>query len=153
MISLEEYLDESRQYGSPRAPRHQGASKEEERANAEKSAINQKHTEGEWTFVPTIHASSQAFLRRGRLTAKDWKKIHANVIERIESFTRPIKTGYYVFYSKSYNQVYVVDLNADNKRIRIITVLPQGRSRPQDGTTRIMVEGIEIEDYEIVFVD
>lgn len=121
-------------------------SKEDEIDNAKNSAINFPFRLNGWTFDVSIHAASQSHDRRPDMSKDDWKKFHRNVIY---DSPKKMKNGYYLFYSKSFEQGYVTSVRGKN--VRIVTVLPKGRSGAKDNTTKIIIEsfGYELEYIEV----
>lgn len=149
MIHFSQLL-ESRQYGGPRgkkAPGGRGMSKEEERELAELSAFTFPFRYIGYKVEPSIHAAAQAHLRRPDMDRDTWKKMHRNVVMTIKG--KNLGTGDYVFYSKSLKQAYVASYNTRQKMIRVLTVLPEGRSNPKPGTTRMVTESLNIQIIEV----
>lgn len=124
--------------------KQQDYNKDDERQNARNSSINFVFKVQGWEIQPTIHAASQQSIRRPDLDQEDWKRLHRNVIH---GAPKNIKTGEYLFFSRSFDQGYVAAYN--RKRLRIVTVLPKGRGNPKDGTTKILVEALELEMIEV----
>lgn len=145
MLKFSEFIAESFQQGSPKAPR----SKEEEMEVAKQSPIFQKTQYQGWSFDVSVHAAAQAYDRRPEFEFDDWKKLHRNALMGLMK-TSGAKSGDYIFHSKSLDQAYVAAVDTRRKTFRIITVLPKGRSNPKPGTERLMVEGVEI---DAVFVE
>lgn len=120
-------------------------SKYEEKQLAEKSSLNKKLMFRDWLINPTIHACAQAHLRRPDFDINDWKIIHSRMMAYIINNVGQIK-GDYVFFSKSLNQGYVVEIINSKKRINIVTVLPKGRSQPKNNTEKVIIENRVIID-------
>lgn len=147
MKSFSNFLLESQQWGSGKAVR----SKEEEMEVAKMSPIFKKFALQGWTFEATIHAAAQAYDRRPGFEVDDWKKMHRSVLEAIKK--NKSGDGEYLFFSKSADQAYIAAVKAKQKMVRIITVLPKGKSFPLPGTEKLIVEGIAVEIKEIIEVD
>jgi len=114
--------------------------KEAERQNALKS--NVKNIQIGTVFVSiTTHAASQAVVRRSDLEPKDWEIIFKRCINDIKNRGN----GYYLYYSKSYEQGIIVFWN--HSTIAVITILPKGRANPKPGTDKIIIEKIEYDFY------
>lgn len=109
------------------------AEKEEERKNALKSNIKKMMFGNIFVNIST-HAASQAVVRRSDLEPKDWEII----LKRIVNNIKQRKNGYYLYFSKSYEQGIIVYWNLTI--LSVITVLPKGRSNPKPGTDKIMIE-------------
>lgn len=149
-MSFLQYLQESSQFGEPKAPR----SKAEEFEIAKASPIyqtNRMNIHG-WVIMISIHAAAQAYDRRPGFELDDWKKLHTNIVNKIQKFPS-FKPGEYIFFSNSLQQAYVCKVDSDRKTITIITVLPRGRSNPKPGTQKMLVEGVEICILSTVIVD
>ena len=101
----------------------------------------------DWTIIPTAHSGAQALMRVPEYDLDDWKLIHLRMMDHILNNT--IASGHYLFYSKSLEQGYVVDINVDNKKIKIVTILPKRRNNPKPGTEKILVENQYI-DVQII---
>lgn len=156
MITFKQMIEESFQYGGSQN-RRVDISKAEELEISKISSFHNRFVHQGWNFLPTIHASARAFIRVPEYEAEDWFKLHKNVVAKINSLATTIKAGSYVFYSKSMNQAYVAAVDPDKKLIKIITVLPKGKSSPAGGdqtrgkTVRMIVEGVVVE--KIVYID
>lgn len=101
-----------------------------------------------WEFIALgNHAKARAFQRRPDLTDKDWKSLHSKVFWKIRD--DKLKSGVYLFYSKSMEQGYVCRVLKEKKQVKIITVLPKGAKNPsvgsdtQEKTKLAMMEGFE----------
>jgi hypothetical protein len=146
MKHFKQYIEESFQSGRPKNTR----SKSEEMEIAKQSPIYKKATYNGWKIDVSVHAAAQAFDRRPDFEYDDWMKLHQRAID---SFSKNKVDGEYIYFSKSLDQGYVVAMSGRAKSMRIITVLPKGRSNPKPGTKQMMVEGVEIEILETIFVD
>nr|DAF18166.1 MAG TPA: hypothetical protein [Caudoviricetes sp.] len=101
-----------------------------------------------WEFIALgNHAKARAFQRRPDMTDKDWKSLHSKVFWKIRD--DKLKSGVYLFYSKSMEQGYVCRVLKDKKQVKIITVLPKGAKNPslgsdtQEKTQLAVMEGAE----------
>lgn len=146
MISLKEFrqLVESFQQDRFSGRGAQGYNKDDEKANAKNAAINFVFKVNGWEFSPSIHAASQQYIRRPDMSQDDWKRMHRNVIH---GAPKGMKNGEYLFFSKSFDQGYVVVYN--NRKVRIVTVLPKSKGHAKDGTTKVIVESIGLEIIEV----
>lgn len=150
--SFKSFFAESSQQGFPKSIR----SKSEEMEIAKLSPLFVKFNYQGWTFEPTIHAAAQSYDRRPDLEVNDWKKMHRNVLFGLKSSGgAKVADGEYLFFSKSADQAYVAAVNSRQKQIRIVTVLPKGRSFPKPGTDKMIVEvaGEVFQFEKIVEVD
>lgn len=109
--------------------------KEEERANAMKSALRQNVFNGIQVRIST-HAGSQAKVRRSDLEVKDWNIILDRITKDLKDKNLP--KADYLFYSKSYEQGVVAGW--DTEKLSIITALPKNRFNRKPGTEFVMVE-------------
>lgn len=110
-----------------------------------------------WEFIALgNHAKARAFQRRPDMTDKDWKSLHSKVFWKIRD--DKLKSGVYLFYSKSMEQGYVCRVLKDKKQVKIITVLPKGAKNPslgsdtQEKTKLAMMEGFEY-STEIILLE
>lgn len=155
MKTLSEMIEESYQYGGSQN-RRVSMSKSEELQLSKSSSFHNRYVNRNWTFIPTVHASARAYTRIPEFEAEDWFKMHRSVVDKFDSLSSPIRDGVYVFYSKSMNQAYVAAVDAGARRVKIITVLPRGKSSPKGGnqktkTVRMIIEGVVVED--ILYID
>ena len=139
-------LFEYRQQGGARGFRGK-VTKDDERELAELSALKKSYRLGELTIRPTLHSSAQAYQRRPDMSVEDWRDFHLQVVKKIRDDQMP--GGEYIFFSRSMNQAYVVSYNERKKLIKIITVLPEGRSRPKPGTKKVLMESGILQYVEI----
>ena len=122
----------------------QSRTKEEELELAKNSPLFKHIKLKGWLVKSSIHASAQAEDRRKEFTLKDWKKLHIKGIAELESENVYPTSEFFLIYSKSQEQGYIVKVSWRRKDIRIITVLPKGKNTPKDGTSKLVVEGLEI---------
>lgn len=142
MKTIKDILIESSQMDRfARARNATKRSKGEEKQVANSSAIFFHYNFKEWKFKATIHAAAQEFDRRPDMTESDWKDFHRRVYDKLEKM-KPID-GEFIFFSKKYQQAYVAAVDFESKSVRVITVLPKGRSNPKPGTVRMIIEGVE----------
>ena len=145
MIKLQEYI----QSGGPKSAIRQVKSKEEEMELAKIAPLFFKFPYQGWTMFPSIHAAARSYERRPDMEVDDWKKLHRRVADYLQKSTKK-QSGEYLFYSKSLQQGYVAVVAYNTKTVKIITVLPRGRSNPDSNTTKIIVENKEIELLDII---
>jgi len=131
MIKLQEYI----QSGGPKSAIRQVKSKEEEMELAK--------------IAPLFFKFPYQGERRPDMEVDDWKKLHRRVADYLQKSTKK-QSGEYLFYSKSLQQGYVAVVAYNTKTVKIITVLPRGRSNPDSNTTKIIVENKEIELLDII---
>ena len=103
-----------------------------------------------WQFIPTVHQAAQAFDRCPKMDEDKWKDFHQKVFDKLKTL-KPID-GEFIFFSKKYQQAYVAAVDFQKKTVRIITVLPPGRSNPKPGTVRMIIEG-QIVELERIIID
>lgn len=109
-----------------------------------------KYKLDDWSFEATIHAAAQEYERRPDMTEEDWKDFHSRVYDKIKTM-KPLG-GEFIFFSKKYQQAYVAAVDFNNATVRVITVLPKGRSNPKPGTIRMIIEGKQYE-LQTVMID
>lgn len=138
------------QFGGPRGRKSGGdkqLSKEEEMELAEISTFTFPFRYIGYKVEPTIHAAAQGHIRRPDMDRDDWKKLHRNVVMTIKD--KNLTSGDYVFYSRSMKQAYVANFDTRRRKVRVLTVLPEGRSNPKPGTTRMVTESLQIITIEV----
>lgn len=113
--------------------------KELERQNALKANLRNIMI-GNIFISITTHAASQAVVRRSDLEPSDW----GTILRRAMADLKNRGNGYYLYYSKSYEQGIIVYWN--RSAVSILTILPKGRGNPKPGTEKIMIEhyGLEL---------
>lgn len=139
-----------RQMGGPRGRKSGGdaqMSKEQERELAELSSFMFPFRYIGYMIKPSIHAAAQAHIRRPDMTTDDWKKLHRNVVMTIKE--KSLTSGEYVFYSRSMKQAYVSVYDSRRRLLKIVTVLPEGRSNPKPGTKRMVTEALGLITIEV----
>jgi hypothetical protein len=124
-----------------------GRSKSEEKSIAGDSNLFFKFIYKEWSFQATIHAAAQEYDRRPDMLEADWKDFHKRVYDKLVKM-KPIN-GEFIFFSKKFQQAYVAAVDFQTNSVRIITVLPKGRSNPKPGTIRMIIEGKQY-DLEVI---
>lgn len=103
------------------------------------------------------HPRARAFQRRPEFTERDWQELHRKVYDKIKS--ENLKSGLYLFYSKSMQQGYICRYTFG--KVRVITVLPKGKHDPRGGwdaqgnppketTSLVMMESLEMRLYGIL---
>lgn len=141
MKTIKSLLIESRQMDRFAAVRKGGKrSKSEEKdvATSDSNLFFHYPYKG-WKFAATIHAAAQEFDRRPDMDEENWKDFHRRVYDKIQKM-KPIN-GEFIFFSKKYQQGYVAAVDFEINSVRVITVLPKGKSRPKPGTIRMIIEG------------
>jgi len=154
MKSIKTILIESQQMDRFSSARNSGKrTKGEEQQVAKNSNIFFRFPYKDWKFESTIHAAAQEFDRRPDMLEADWKIFHTRVHTKIVTM-KPI-SGEFIFYSSKYQQGYVAAVDFNTKNVRVITVLPKGKSKPKPGTVRFFVEGIQydISDLELIRIE
>ncbi|MDX1532665.1 MAG: hypothetical protein R3230_00505 [Nitrosopumilaceae archaeon] len=152
MKTIKDILIESAQMDRFRRARKQKRSKEEEKRVAlSDSEIYFRYKVNGWLFKATIHAAAQEYDRRPDMLQKDWKDFHNKVYDKVVKM-KPID-GEFIFFSKSWNQAYVATVDFTKMIVKVITVLPKGRSNPKPGTVRMIIEGVEYTDLQTVECD
>lgn len=137
------------QFGVPRSKKYDKKDKDQiEREQSKISQFPDFYKKEGWEFIALgNHAKARAFQRRPDLTDKDWKTLHSKVFWKIRD--DKLKSGVYLFYSKSMEQGYVCRVLKEKKQVKIITVLPKGAKNPsmgsdtQEKTKLAMMEGFE----------
>ena len=126
--------------------------KHEELEMADQSPIFRKYmSRNGWKFQTTVHAGARAFQRRLEFEFAQWKLMHDRVAEKLDGFTRWKKgDNYLLFYSRSLEQAYIVQVYPDQKTLRIITVLPKGRNSVPSGTGKVLVESVGMVEVETI---
>lgn len=124
-------------------------SKDEEIERAKNSNLKSNKIQGTNMRV-LIHPGSRAVERRSDMKKEHWddivNKAHDSLIKKPE--------GHYIVYSKQHQQGLVIHHEAKTKgKMDIMTALPKGKSVPRPGTSRVVVEGVEYQNMEIVYVD
>lgn len=121
---------------------------------------------GKWSFEPQVHAPSQATQYRPEFKSSDWHELHDKVHAVLDDKTKQvtdnkmipsIKDGTVVFYSRKQQQGYVTNVHRPSCQVRLVTVLPKGKSRsvdPQD--QRIILDSVKSpidEIYQFILLD
>jgi hypothetical protein len=149
MKSVKNILIESSQMDRfARARKPKRSKEEEKRVALSDSEIYFRHKINGWLFKATIHAAAQEYDRRPDMLEADWKDFHKRVYDKIEKM-KPID-GEFIFFSKKWQQAYVASVDFSKKIVRVITVLPKGRSNPKPGTIRMIIEGTE---YDLSIIE
>lgn len=160
----------NRQYGFPKSKRYDKKDKDQiEREQAKISQFPSFYKKEGWEFIALgNHAKARAFQRRPEFNEKDWKDLHSKVFWKIRD--DKLKSGVYLFFSKSMQQGYVCRVLREKRQIKIITVLPKGAKNPsmgsdtQEKTELSIMEGLEyiteimllesgVTHYEIIDID
>lgn len=146
-MKFNQFLDVITEYvtGGPRSPRKYDKSEEAE--NAVKSSLQSTYSSG-MRVVVSVHAGSQALVRRPDMEPKDWRVY----LKRATKALKGLDMGDYIIQSKEFDQAVVMGYYPKKKLVRLITTLPKGRGNPKPGTEKIMVEELQSE-YEVVDVD
>lgn len=139
ILNFRNYL-ESRQSGFPHSQRHIGKRSKEEELQLQKQSPIFKNTKIDgWEIEVSIHQQSQALDRRPEFSFEKWKELHTKSIQQLIDYSK-LQTGYFLIFSKSLNQGYVISSNNPRKRFRIVTVLPKGKKQEKDDTELLIVE-------------
>jgi hypothetical protein len=104
-------------------------SKAEENKIAYMSYFNFPYRFRDIKFAPSIHASAQAYDRRGEFRKSDWVELHKKTAKKIQS--NKLTSGWFLFYSESMKQGYIGVLKKN--KFTIVTVLPKGKNNPLGG--------------------
>jgi len=105
-----------------------------------------------WEVVKTKHGQDRENERHaGELPGGHHEFMH-KVIKKISGVKNP-RSGEFMYHSAKHNQAAVLNVDHEKKQLRVITVLPKGRTMPKPGTQKFMVEGVEQELECIVLHD
>jgi hypothetical protein len=105
-----------------------------------------------WEVVKTKHGQDRENERHaGELPGGHHEFMH-KVIKKISGVKNP-RSGEFMYHSAKHNQAAVLNVDHEKKQLRVITVLPKGRTTPKPGTQKFMVEGVEQELECIVLHD
>ena len=104
-----------------------------------------------WEVVKTKHGSDRAHERHnGELPGGHHDFMH-KVIKKVSGVKNP-RSGEFMYHSAKHNQAAVLNVDHVNKQLRVITVLPKGKSIPKPGTQKFMIEGL-VHDIEVVMLE
>lgn len=148
MLSLRDFLSERIPMSLPKGD---DLTREQEAEYAKLSPLYKVFKYEGWEFQSIDHSAARAYTRRQDMDIDDWKRMHRTVGAWIKLNKPP--SGDILFFSKSADQAYIVALNTKRRVIKIVTVLPKGKSFPKPGTEKVIVEGIEINPLNIVYID
>lgn len=101
-----------------------------------------------WEVVRTKHGVEREHERHGGDLPGGHHDFMHKVTKKIDSVKTP-KSGEYMYHSMKHNQAAVLNVDHEKKQLRVITVLPHGKSIPKPGTRKVMIEGVE-QDVECV---
>ena len=146
-MKFSNFLDIISEYvtGGSRAARKYDKSQEAE--NAVKSSLQSTYSSG-MRVVVSVHAGSQALVRRPDMEPKDWRVY----LKRATKALKSLDMGDYIIHSKEFDQAVVMGYYPKKKLVRLITTLPKGRSNPKPGTEKVMVEELN-QELEVINVD
>ena len=99
--------------------------------------------------VHTTHGEERNGERTPHMTPEKWHTFHSRVIAKSDHYSRMLPDGNHevLFHSPSMDHAVVYNIHkhqGKTKQIRVITTLPKGKSRPKEGTKKIVVESKEI---------
>lgn len=108
---------------------------------------------GDTEVVHTTHGEERNNERTSHMTPEKWKSFHERVIKKSDQYSRMLPDGEHevLFHSPSMDHAAVYNVKKSGgktKQIRVITTLPKGKSRPKDGTKKIVVE-----QREMMYID
>lgn len=140
--------------------------KKHELENGKDSPLSQTpFKKGDWTFDPKGHAPSQAKEHRPNWPSEYWHQLHDKVHAVLNDHkqqvvakglhAKPAKNGECLFYSSKQKQGYFANVDHENKKIRLITVLAPGHSRITKPTDqKIVLDHVELsENIQIIILD
>ena len=104
-----------------------------------------------WEVVKTSHGHDREQERHGGQLPGGHEEFIKKVIEKNKSFRNP-KSGEYMYHSAKHNQAAVLNVDHEKKQLRVITVLPKGKTFPKPGTKKIMVESLG-KEYDVIILD
>lgn len=107
--------------------------------NNSKNSNLQSHKQNDTHINVTIHAGSQALLRRPDLTKEHWNDLKIKAHRHLERR----KEGHYLVYSHDHEQGFIVHNEPEKKKMSIMTVLPKGKQSPKTGTAKVIIESID----------
>lgn len=102
-------------------------SAKDEILNFNKSEARYPNQVNGWNIKTSVHAGSQAYVRRPEFKKEDWQDLHKKVIGHVENNNIP--NGEHIFYSGKKRQGFVGEVNHQKKQLKVITVLDRGASR------------------------
>lgn len=106
------------------------------------------HTINGWEVVKTKHGVEREHERHGGELPGGHHEFMHKVIKKISGVKNP-RSGEFMYHSMKHNQAAVLNVDHEKKQLRVITVLPKGKSIPKPGTQKFMIEGVE-QDIECV---
>ena len=108
-----------------------------------------QHLHG-WEVVHSKHGKYDHLERHGGELPGGDHEFVGKVVKKIAGLKNP-RSGEFMYHSKKHDQAALMNVDHENKQLRVITVLPKGRSYPRPGTQKIMMEGVE-RDIECVIL-
>lgn len=105
-----------------------------------------------WEVVKTKHGQEREHERHGGELPGGHHEFMHKVIKKISGVKNP-RSGEFMYHSAKHNQAAVLNVDHEKKQLRVITVLPKGKTIPKPGTQKFMVEGVEQELECIVLHD
>lgn len=106
-----------------------------------------QHLHG-WEVVHSKHGKYDHLERHGGELPGGDHEFVGKVVKKIAGLKNP-RSGEFMYHSKKHDQAALMNVDHEKKQLRVITVLPKGRSHPRPGTQKIMMEGVE-RDLECV---
>lgn len=103
-----------------------------------------------WSVVKTKHGQEREHERHGGELPGGHHEFMHKVIKKISGVKNP-RSGEFMYHSMKHNQAAVLNVDHEKKQLRVITVLPKGKSTPKHGTQKFMIEGVE-QDIECVIL-
>ena len=104
-----------------------------------------------WEVVKTKHGHEREHERHGGELPGGHHEFMHKVIKKISGVKNP-RSGEFMYHSAKHNQAAVLNVDHEKKQLRVITVLPKGKSTPKPGTQKFMIEGVE-QDIEVVILE
>jgi hypothetical protein len=95
-----------------------------------------------WSVVKTKHGLEREHERHGGELPGGHHEFMHKVIKKISGVKNP-RSGEFMYHSMKHNQAAVLNVDHEKKQLRVITVLPKGRTVPKAGTQKFMIEGVE----------
>lgn len=110
---------------------------------------------GNVEVVNTKHGVERHDQRTSDFSEHDWNHFHTKAIAALDKRTRDFPNGDHEVMVHSPKQNHAVvynvkkDKDAKTTQLRVISVMPKGKSNPKQGTKKVMVESREIPVIEI----
>lgn len=104
-----------------------------------------------WEVVKTSHGYEREQERHDGQLPGGHEEFMKKVIAKNRSFKNP-RSGEYMYHSAKHNQAAILNVDHGKKQLRVITVLPRGRTLPKVGTKKIMIEALD-KEIPVIFLD